>query len=104
VSNLNGARASIVEFVAAIRHVIGAAADGIGHKTDPLPFPADIDTTGLQMLGPPPVTPLTEAVASTVELFRGLQGEGRLVPEEHGLAVVGDTAIDGPAHRPSVTP
>lgn len=103
VFNLNGTRASISEVVDALREVVGEAADGITHKPDQLPFPDDIDTTGLEMIGPPSVTPLPEAVAATVELFRSLQREGRLVPEEHGLAVDGEVAVDGPAHRPSVS-
>jgi hypothetical protein len=47
------------------------------------------------------VTPLSEAIAATVELFRTLHAQGRLVPEEQGLAVDGGVAVDTPARRPS---
>jgi nucleoside-diphosphate-sugar epimerase len=104
VVNLNGTRASISEVVAVLRDVAGEGADGITQKLDPLPFPDDIDTSGLEAIGPPPVTPLPEAVAATVEVFRTLQRQGRLVPEEHGLAVDGDVAIDAPAQRRSAAP
>jgi hypothetical protein len=102
VVNLNGSRASISEVVDVLRDVAGEAADGITHKPDPLPFPDDIDTTGLEIIGPPPVTSLPEAVAASVELFRTLQGQSRLVPEEHGLAVEGGLAVDAPARSASV--
>lgn len=104
VVNLNGTSASISEVVAILREVSREAGDGITHKPDPLPFPDEIDTTGLDMIGPPAVTPLPEAIAATVELFQTLQRQGRLVPEEHGLTLAGDTAVDGPAHRPSAAP
>jgi nucleoside-diphosphate-sugar epimerase len=104
VYNLNGSRASIPELVDVLGRVVGEAAERITYKPDPLPFPDDIDTTGLEILGPPPVTPLPEAVAATVELFRALQRDGRLVPEEQGLAVDGDVAVDAPAGRHSGGP
>ncbi len=104
VFNLNGSRAAISEVVDALRRVVGGAADGITFKPDPLPFPDDIDTGGLETIGPPPVTPLPEAIAATVELFRTLQQRGRLVPEEQGLHVDGDVAVDAPVRSTPVAP
>jgi UDP-glucuronate 4-epimerase len=105
VFNLNGTRAAIAEIVALLRRVVGGAADGISHKPDPLPFPDELETAGLELIGPPPVTPLPEAIAETVDLFRSLERESRLVPEEHGLTAEGDRAVDAPAGpRRPVTP
>jgi UDP-glucuronate 4-epimerase len=94
VANLNGVRASVADIVARLRDLVGASADGITAKTDPIPFPDDIDTTGLEAIGPPSVTPLEDGVAATVEFFRTLQVRGVLEPEEHGLVVEEGTAVD----------
>jgi nucleoside-diphosphate-sugar epimerase len=94
VFNLNGERASVSDIVARLRDLVGFSADGITAKADPLPFPDDIDTTGLEAMGPPPVTPIEEGVAVTVEFFRGLQIRGVLEPEEHGLSIEDGIAVD----------
>jgi len=45
----------------------------------PLPFPADLDDSGLRsILGSVPHTPLKQAVADSVSLFRRLLAEGRI--------------------------
>ncbi len=85
VYNMNGTLASIDEFIAAIdRHVPGAA-DLITRAADPLPLPEEIDSDSLAEVGEAPITPLDEAIAATVALFRTRLDAG-LVPEEHGLA------------------
>ncbi len=94
IFNLNGSRASIVDFVAAIEEAVDGATDLIRPGSNPLPFPDDIDTTGLEALGPPPVTGLSEGIARSVQLYRGLRESGRLNPEDHGLELSGDTLID----------
>jgi UDP-glucuronate 4-epimerase len=94
VVNLNGVRASVADIVGCLRDLVGASADGITAKADPIPFPDDIDTTGLEAIGPPSVTPLEDGVAATVEFFRTLQARGVLEPEEHGLIVEEGTAVD----------
>jgi nucleoside-diphosphate-sugar epimerase len=96
VVNLDGVRAPIVEVVAVLRELLGTPADGIDVASDPLPFPDEIDTAGLELLGPPPVTPFAAGIAATVEFFRDLQERDLLVPEEHGLHVSGDHATDSP--------
>jgi UDP-glucuronate 4-epimerase len=83
--NLPGSEASIDEFVAAIERAVPGAAGLVTHDPDPLPFPSDIDTSGVEVLGDLPVTPLPEAVAATAALFRERLTRGELVPEEHGL-------------------
>lgn len=100
VVNLNGVRAPVSEVVAHLRALLGAAAGGITVAQDPIPFPDELDTTGLDALGPPTVTPVGEGVAATLEFFQDLQARGRLVPEEHGLVVRDGRAVD----RESVAP
>jgi nucleoside-diphosphate-sugar epimerase len=86
--NLDGALASIDEFIAAIdRHVPGAR-QLVTHAPDPLPFPETIDPSATAALGDLPVTPLDDAVAKTVDLFRDRLARGLMVPEEHGLGSV----------------
>ncbi len=85
IFNLGGSSATIPEVVAAIEAAVPGAADLISISGDPLPFPDDIDASGMTALGPQPITPIDEAVALTADLFRRLQAEGRLDPVEQGL-------------------
>jgi nucleoside-diphosphate-sugar epimerase len=85
VSNLGGSPVSIDEFIAALERVVPGAAKLITHAQKPLPFPERIDSASLADLGPLPVTPLDEAMAATVAVFRAALDRGELVPEEHGL-------------------
>lgn len=94
VMNLNGVTASVADIVESLRRLVGDAADGISFRPEPIPFPDDVDTTGLDILGPPPVTSLDDGIAATVEFFRELHARGSLVPEEHGISVEGDLALD----------
>lgn len=51
----------------------------ISCATAPLPFPADLDDSGLAaILGLVPHTPLEQAVEETISLFRRLLAEGRI--------------------------
>lgn len=95
IFNLNGTRVSIPELIAVIEDAVGAT-ELIRHRSEPLPFPDDVDTTGLEAIGPPPVTPLDRGVGDSVELLRRLQTAGRLIPEDHGLKIVGKNVIDWP--------
>jgi len=94
VMNLNGVRAQIAEIVAILQRLVGPSAFGIAVNPRALPFPDDADTAGLELIGPPAVTPLDDGVAATVEFFQDLQTRGVLVPEEHGLVIDGDHAVD----------
>ena len=85
VYNLGGTLASIDEFIAALERAVPAAAGLVRHLEPPLPFPEEIESASLTELGELPVTPLDEAVAATVALFRARLEQGQLVPEEHGL-------------------
>ncbi len=85
VYNLGGSLVSIDEIVTALEHEVPEAAGLVSHKPAPLPFPDDIQSASLSELGDLPVTPIDEAVAATVALFRRRLAEGALVPEAHGL-------------------
>ena len=85
VYNLNGSLASIDTFIKTLDEVVPGAA-GLIHRSGPaLDFPEDIQSTSLSELGDIPVTPLREAIAATVDLYRERLAEGRLDPTEHGL-------------------
>ena len=53
-----------------------------------LPFPTEIDTDGIEVLGPLPITPLIDGVRESVEIYRSLVADGRMDPAEHGLEPV----------------
>jgi UDP-glucuronate 4-epimerase len=94
VLNLNGVRAPISDIVGILRRLVGRPAEGITFKPEPIPFPDDVDTTDLDLIGPPPVTPLEQGVASTVEFFADLERRGALDPTDHGLIVTDGVARD----------
>ncbi len=94
VVNLNGVEASMSDLIASLDDLVGSPAEGITAKPDALPFPNDVDTMGLDIIGPPSVTPLDEGIAATVRFFRDLNERGALQPEDHGLTVEGHVAID----------
>ena len=77
VHDLPGETVTIAEVVAAIRE---AAPDAlVGYEGDPLPFPADLDSSSFEALLPTfEHTPLRRGVAETVERFRGLLAQGLL--------------------------
>jgi nucleoside-diphosphate-sugar epimerase len=80
VHNLPGSVVDVAGIVAAIERAVPEVAGRVAHGTEPLPFPADIDTTGLApAIGDVPVTPLDDAVADTVARFRRLL-DGGLLP------------------------
>jgi nucleoside-diphosphate-sugar epimerase len=94
VINLNGVHSQIADIVTTLQRLVGPPAFEITVNPRALLFPDDADTTGLEIIGPPAVTPLDEGVAATVEFFQDLQAHGVLVPEEHGLVIHGDVAVD----------
>jgi UDP-glucuronate 4-epimerase len=96
VFNLDGSLVSMAELVSAIEEVVPGSSGLITYRPDPLPFPEAIDTTGLEAINPPPVTPLLDAVARSVDLLGRLRERGGLVPEDHGLALVEGVAVDRP--------
>ena len=84
-ANLAGAAAHMSEVVTLIEEQAPTAARTITFVDQPLPFPADIDSSGLAVLGDVPVTPFADGVAQTIARFRALAAEGRLIAEEQGL-------------------
>jgi UDP-glucuronate 4-epimerase len=85
VFNLDGSAADGRQLVDAIASEVPAARDLIRFEPVSLPFPAEIDHDGLEALGPLPVTPFAEGVRASIEIYRQLALEGRLVAAEHGL-------------------
>jgi nucleoside-diphosphate-sugar epimerase len=94
VVNLNGVRAPISDVVASLKDLVGSGAEGITVSSTVLPFPDDVDTSGLDIIGPPAVTPLNDGIAATVEFFQDLQSRGALETEEHGLVVDDGVVFD----------
>ncbi len=104
VYNLDGSVASIDEFIAAVDRVLPGSAGLLTHTSTQLGFPADVDCGSLAELGQIPVTPLEDAIAQTVALFRGRLEEGQLDPAEHGLGEADrplpPAAVDGTVTQP----
>jgi len=94
VFNLNGIRTSIPEFIDGIEMVVEGATGLLTFRPEPLQFPDDVDTSGLELLGPPPVIPLLEGIRQSVDVYRAAQRGRRLRPIDHGLEVIGDEAVD----------
>jgi UDP-glucuronate 4-epimerase len=85
VFNLDGALADGSQLVEAIASEVPEARELISFEPVSLPFPAEIDHDGIEALGPLPVTPFAEGVRASIEIYRGLARDGRLVAAEHGL-------------------
>jgi nucleoside-diphosphate-sugar epimerase len=86
VFNLGGDAVDIAAWIDAIESIVPEAAGAISAVPTELPFPSEIDHAGLVALGPVPVTPFHDGIAETVEIFRRLAAQGRLVGPEQGLA------------------
>ena len=74
--------------LAAIEASVPGAADFVRFEPADLPFPTEIDTDGIEMLGPLPITPLVDGVRESVGIYRTLVAEGRMDPVSHGLEPV----------------
>jgi UDP-glucuronate 4-epimerase len=85
VFNLDGSAADGPQLVDAIAAEVPEARDLIRYEPVSLPFPPEIDHDGIEVLGPVPVTPFAEGVRASIEIYRQLAREGRLVAAEHGL-------------------
>jgi UDP-glucuronate 4-epimerase len=84
-ANLGGTTAHMREIVSLIERHVPEAAGSITFADQPLPFPYDLDTSGLAPLGAVRVTPLADGVGQTIDAYRVLAATGRLVAGEHGL-------------------
>lgn len=85
VANLGGEAVHMREVVAAIEAEAPEARGRITFEERPLPFPDDIDTTGLEALGPVPLTPFRDGVRETMARFRDLAGRGLLTASTAGI-------------------
>lgn len=78
VCNLRNDVLDVSDFVAALRLAAPEAQITVEAGT-PLPFPADLDDSGLHhILGDIPHTPLQTAISQTLDMFRALLAEGRV--------------------------
>ena len=84
-ANMGGTAAHMREVVALIEQNVPAAVGTISYTEAPLPFPDDIDSSGLAPLGAVPLTPFPEGVAQTIARYRALAADGRLIATEQGL-------------------
>jgi UDP-glucuronate 4-epimerase len=85
VFNLGGHGVAIDAWVEAIEAAVPEAAGLLTVASTELPFPSEIDHAALAAIGPVPVTPVHDGIEATVEIFRGLAADGRLVGTEQGL-------------------
>lgn len=77
VYNLRNDLIEVADFVAKLKTEVPDAQITYAHNL--LPFPADLDDSGLQaLLGNIPHTPLETAIQQTLELFRRLLAEDRI--------------------------
>jgi UDP-glucuronate 4-epimerase len=83
--NMPGELADGPGFRAAIESAVPGATDLISFQPVDLPFPAEIDSDGIELLGPLPVTPLGEGVRASAAIYQDLARAGRLDPVAHGL-------------------
>lgn len=76
--NLRNDVLDVADFIALLREEVPGAA--ITHDADqPLPFPADLDDSGLRrILGTVPHTPLRQAIRESLAMFRELLAQGRI--------------------------
>jgi hypothetical protein len=88
VFNLDGSVVDGPGVLEAIEAAVPGSEGLITFEPVGLPFPSQIDHTGLEALGPPPVTPFADGVAASVAIYRELQRSGRLDPAEQGLEPV----------------
>lgn len=84
-ANLSGAAAHMRDVVALIEQNVPSAKGAITFDDQPLPFPDDIDSSGLASLGEVHMTSMADGVAATISRFQALASAGRLIPEDQGL-------------------
>ncbi|MFL5672987.1 MAG: NAD-dependent epimerase/dehydratase family protein [Chloroflexota bacterium] len=88
VYNLPGTIADGSALLAAIEAAVPGAGDLVRFEPVDLPFPTEIDSDGIETLGPIPVTSLADGVRESVDIYRSLARAGRLDPAEQGLEPV----------------
>jgi nucleoside-diphosphate-sugar epimerase len=88
VFNLGGSFVDGPGVLEAIEAAVPGSSSLISFEPVGLPFPSQIDHSGLEALGPLPVTPFADGVAASVAIYQRLQRSGRLDPAEQGLEPV----------------
>jgi UDP-glucuronate 4-epimerase len=83
--NMPGQLADGPTFLAGIEAVVPGAQDLISFQPVDLPFPAEIDHDGIELLGPTAITPLVEGIRASAAIYRDLLRRGQLDPVLHGL-------------------
>ena len=83
--NLPGQLADGPTFLAGIEAAVPGASDLISFQPVDLPFPAEIDHDGIEVLGSADVTPLAEGIRASAAIYRDLLERGLLDPVTHGL-------------------
>ena len=79
VFNLGGPAPDMQDVINAIIQAAPEAAGRITYKNIQLPFPAEVDGSGLDsVIGPVAHKPLAEGIAETVGMFRHLIAAGKL--------------------------
>ena len=87
VFNLDGVPVAIHDWVAAIEAEVPGAAGLIDVATTILPIPADMEHRRVEALSAGAVTPYQAGIRATVEIYRRLAAEGKLIPAQHGITV-----------------
>lgn len=88
VFNLGGRPVSIADWIGVIEETLPEARGLITAAAAELPLPTEIDHAGLAALGPLPETSVRHGIEATVEIFRRLAADGRLVGAEQGIPPV----------------
>ena len=88
VFNLGGSFVDGPGVLEAIDAAVPGSSGLISFETVSLPFPSQIDHSGLEALGPLPVTPFADGVLASVAIYRELRERGQLDPAEQGLAPI----------------
>lgn len=82
IFNIRGSVAHMSEVVAAIEAAAPEARGTITYADTPLALPEEFDAAPLvDLIGPLPYTPLREAVAETIALFRDRVRSGQMAPD-----------------------
>jgi UDP-glucuronate 4-epimerase len=83
VHDLDGPVASMQDVIAAIEAHLPEAAGLITAEEEPLPFPAEVDSSSFnELVGGPVARPLREGVADALERFERLLANGLVTPPE----------------------
>jgi len=88
VYNMPGTVADGDDLVAAIESAVPEAHGLIDCAPVSLPFPSDIDSDGIEALGPLPITPFEDGIHESVAIYRRLASDGLLDAVAQGLEPV----------------